>query len=548
VSQRANNDAESAEKLVVAALAALTRGNPSSLDPVFAIAQQRGFSTGTVLHAWKDARGTQPVVIDDEGSISYREMCPRVRAIAAALFRRGHEPGSRIGLLCRNHRYFVEALCAGLQAGCDVVLMNTGFAGPQLADVARREGIAGLIADPEFLAELSPDPTQDSLRYYRSFAPSAESPCSLEPGQFECLETLAHESLGEWSQPARPGTTVILTSGTTGTPKGATRGGPEVPSRTRISAELLDSLVRLQLRIGQRVLIAPPLFHAWGLKLLFASLTLGSTVVTSARFDPLHTLRLVEDHEVEVLGVVPVMLQRMLAVPESARRDLRLERLAAVVVSGSALAPSLASSWMDAFGDHIHNMYGSTEVGAVSIANPEDHRQAPGSVGQPIRGVSVRILDDQGTPLPANSVGRIFVRTNNLFSGYTGGGSKEWQDDHMATGDVGHLDEAGRLYVEGRSDDMVISGGENVFPSEVEDLLLSHPEIEDAAVVGVADAEFGQRLCAYVVARPGAALDETAVRDYVRDHLARYKVPREVAFLEELPRNAAGKVLKRLLR
>ena len=225
--------------------------------------------------------------------------------------------------------------------------------------------------------------------------------------------------------------------------------------------------------------------------------------------------------------------------------DLRALRV--IALSGSALPGDLAIEAMDTFGDILYNLYGSTEVAWATIATPQDLRAAPGTAGRPPLGTVVRLLDEHGHEVPAGETGRIFVGNEMVFEGYTGGGGKEVIDGLMSTGDVGRLDQDGRLFVEGRDDEMIISGGENVFPREVEDLLARHQEIDDVAVVGVPDEEFGQRLSAFVVLRPGSALSEQEVQGHVRSNLARFKVPREVFFLDELPRNATGKVLKREL-
>ena len=202
---------------------------------------------------------------------------------------------------------------------------------------------------------------------------------------------------------------------------------------------------------------------------------------------------------------------------------------------------------MDVFGDVLYNLYGSTEVAWATIATPADLRAAPGTAGSPPAGTIVRLLDSDGREVPRGETGRIFVGNEMMFDGYTGGGGKEIVDGLMSTGDVGRLDSEGRLFVEGRDDEMIVSGGENVFPREVEDLLSEHEEIEEVAVVGVSDEQFGQRLRAFVVLRAGASLDEQAVQEHVKSNLARFKVPRDVLFMDELPRNATGKILKREL-
>jgi fatty-acyl-CoA synthase len=304
----------------------------------------------------------------------------------------------------------------------------------------------------------------------------------------------------------------------------------------------------IPLRARQSTMLAAPMFHSWGFAHFTLGMALSSTLVLRRRFDPEDTLSACARHGCAALVVVPVMLQRILELPAETldRHDLRALRV--IAVSGSALPGEMAIRVMDRFGDVLYNLYGSTEVAWATIATPRDLRQAPGTAGRPPRGTVVKILDEDGAEVPAGASGRIFVGSEMLFEGYTGGGDKDRRDGLMATGDVGHFDADGRLFVDGRDDDMIVSGGENVFPGEVEDLLAAMPGIREVAVVGVPDEEFGQRLRAVVSLAPGVELSETQLQDHVRTHLARYKVPREVVFVDELPRNTTGKILKRELR
>jgi fatty-acyl-CoA synthase len=230
---------------------------------------------------------------------------------------------------------------------------------------------------------------------------------------------------------------------------------------------------------------------------------------------------------------------------EIKKRDLSELRI--IFASGSALGAGLAQRAMNAFGPVVYNLYGSTEVAYATIATPEDLQAEPGSVGKVVRGSVVKILDEQGNEVPAGETGRVFVGNISQFEGYTGGGGKDEVGGLLASGDLGHFDEDGRLYIDGRDDEMIVSGGENVFPAEVEELLAAHEAIEEAAAIGVDDEKFGQRLKAFVVVRDGADLSEDDVKSYVRENLANYKIPREVMFLDQLPRNPTGKVLKREL-
>jgi fatty-acyl-CoA synthase len=294
--------------------------------------------------------------------------------------------------------------------------------------------------------------------------------------------------------------------------------------------------------------IAAPLFHSWGFAHFTLGLILGTTYVLRRKFEPEACLETVERYRCDSLVVVPVMMQRILELPRERRARYDLSSLKVVAASGSALPGDLATTWMDEMGDTLYNLYGSTEVAWASIATPEDMRAAPGTAGQPPRGTVVKLYDENGREVPEGLTGRIFVGNEMLFEGYTGGGSKDVIGSLMATGDVGRFDSGGRLFVEGRDDEMIVSGGENVFPKEVEDTLVRHPAVAEAAALGVEDKDFGQRLRAFVVFEPGREASEKELKDHVKDNLARYKVPREIWFLDELPRNITGKVLKRELR
>ncbi len=473
-------------------------------------------------------------LVDDLGRLTFRELDERSNALANALAATGLKQGDSVAILCRNHRGFVESNVAVNKLGAHALFLNTGFAGPQLVEVATREGAHCVIYDEEFAGIVEPN-----LR---------ETPTYLawhdEAGGRTTIEGLiARGANTPPPPPSRPGRATILTSGTTGTPKGAQREPKALSLDT--TAGVLE---RMPVRVGDTFLIAAPTFHAWGLAQLQAAATMSATLVLQRRFDPEATLRGVAENKATVLIVVPVMMQRMLALDPEVLKKYDTSSLRVVGASGSALPGELALRWMDTFGDNLYNFYGSTEVAQTSVANPEDLRAAPGTAGKPPRGTIVKIYDWEGREVPVGTTGRIFVGNEAQFEGYTGGGDKERINGLMSIGDLGHFDEGGRLFVEGRDDDMIVSGGENVFPIEVENLLADHEDIYETAVIGVPDEEFGQRLKAFVVTKPGKELSEDAVKAHVKANLARYKIPREVVFLEELPRNPTGKVLKRVLR
>jgi acyl-CoA synthetase (AMP-forming)/AMP-acid ligase II len=472
-------------------------------------------------------------VVDELGSLSFGEVNQRTDRLANALAEHGLGEGDAVAILCRNHRWFVEATLACSKLGAHAVFLNTAFAAPQVADVLERERPAAVIHDQEF------GPLLEGLSIPRGTFVAFAEPATTAGPTLE--ELIGAGSARPRTPPEAPGRTVILTSGTTGTPKGASRTSPDSlgPAAAFLS--------RIPLRARETTMIAAPLFHSWGFAHMLLGTALNSTLVLRRRFEPEGTLRAVAGTGASALAVVPVMLQRMLELGPDVIGRYDLSGLRVIAASGSALPGPLAQRTLDAFGEKLYNLYGSTEVAWATIATPSDLRAAPGTAGRPPRGTAVKILGEDWRELAPGQSGRIFVGSELLFDGYTGGGDKVRHGSLMSTGDVGHFDAAGRLFVDGRDDDMIVSGGENVFPSEVEDLLAGVPGVREVAVIGVPDEEFGQRLGAFAVLDPGAVISERELQDHVRRNLARYKVPREVVFLDQLPRNATGKVLKREL-
>ena len=479
----------------------------------------------------------QLAIVDERGELTYLELDRRGSRLADALRDEcGITTGGRLALMCRNHRGFLEALLASSRLGADLLLLNTDFAGPQLAQVLEREMPGSAILDEEFA------PAFDEASFEGNRIIAWE-----EDGQSETTVdamVAAHHAPSTRGPSTRTqGRLVILTSGTTGTPKGAPRS---LPLRSLLGP-MATLLTRVPLRARERILIGPPFFHGFGLSYLGLGMFLGATMVVRRRFDAEATLRAIDQHRVTTLIAVPVMLQRILELPDDVRHRYDCSSLRVVISAAAPLSIEVAAKVTEAFGDLVYDIYGTTETGFAAIATPEDLRAAPGTVGRPPYGATVRILDEKGAPLPAGRTGRIFVGGGMVFDGYSGGGSRDMVAGLMSTGDLGHFDSQGRLFIDGREDDMIVSGGENVFPGEVEEALLRHPEIADVAVLGVADEQFGQRLKAYVVSKKDAHPTEKDLKEYVRRRLARFKVPREVVFTDGIPRNSTGKVLRRRL-
>ncbi|PWU60444.1 acyl-CoA synthetase [Micromonospora globispora] len=502
----------------------LTPGRPIRVASQLGALRKWGWSLSGELRQAAARDPGRTAVVDEHGAeLTYRELLDRAERLARSMRAvLGVQSGDRIGVLCRNHHGLIEAVVAAMLLGADAVLVNTGLSAAQLATVADEQSLRVLVHDAEFAERVLGLP--------------ADVQRVDERGQEELIAAALPGD--ELQPPERDGRTIVLTSGTTGTPKGARRPTPNG------FGPLVSIIDRIPLHARDTVLIAAPLFHTWGYAALQVAFALRSTIVLHRRFDPAATLAALAGQPCDALFAVPVMLQRLLEVPPPNPRP----PLKVVAVSGSALPGGLAPKFMDVYGDVLYNLYGSTEVSWASIAGPADLREAPTTAGRPPHGTRLEILDNAGQPVRDGRVGRIFVGNEMLFEGYTSGVRRETHDGLLDTGDLGRVNPDGLLFVDGRADDMIVSGGENVFPSEVEDLLSRLPQVREAAVIGVPDPEYGQRLAAFLALHPGEALDPEAVREYVRHYLARFSVPRDVIFVKYLPRNATGKVLSRELR
>jgi fatty-acyl-CoA synthase len=527
--RRLPTTAQEAAVLVRAGVAPLTRPDRSASA---LLALRRYGILGAAIRIAADRDPGMLGLVDERGELTFGELDRRSNALAHAWRARGIDHTSTLALLCRDHRGLVEAMFAGGKLGAKVLLMNTGFAKPQFAAVCVREGVSALVYDEEFTDILGDVP--ESVPRYLAWVD--------EPAGHEPLEQLIAKAGDE--PPPRPkssGGLVLLTSGTTGTPKGA----PRQVSSPFAAAQFLD---RIPMRPAERIFLGAPLFHGTGLSQFILSFALGSRVVMRRRFDPEETLRGVEENRCTALVLVPTMLQRIVDLGPEVIAKYDTSSLRIIFVAGSALSPDLGNRATQAFGDVVHNLYGSTEVAVATVATPEDWRKAPGTVGKAPVGCKVALYDPWGRRITEPYVtGRVFVGSGLSFGGYTDGRHKEIIDGLLSIGDVGHFDADGLLFIDGRDDEMIVSGGENVFPIEVENLLVERHDVIEAAVIGVPDEQFGQRLKAFVVPAGGAYLDAETVRNYVRANLARYKVPRDVEFLAELPRNATGKVLRNRL-
>ena len=490
------------------------------------------------LHARR--RPDKVAIIDDEGTLTWKELDDAANAVAHGLLDKGVRGGDGVAILARNSRWFAIAEFGCARVGARIILLNSSFSGPQIKEVSEREDAKLIIYDDEYTEDVSKaDPPLGKLRALDTSPDSDKESGS----QDETLAELIERSSGNPAPKAsKHSSIIILTSGTTGTPKGANR------STSPTLAPIGGILSHVPFKAGEVTALPAPMFHALGFLHATIGAFLGSTLVLHRKFKPDVVLQDVEKHKVTAIVVVPVMLSRLLEAMEKMDDRPDLSSLRIIFLSGSALPADLAERALKEFGPVVYNMYGSTEIAFATIAEPKHLEFNSSTAGPVVKGVKVKIFDDNGKELPQGEVGKIFVGTSFPFEGYTGGGGKQIINGMMASGDLGYFDEHGLLYISGRDDEMIVSGGENVFPAEVEDLISGHPDVVEATAIGVEDKEWGHRLRAFVVKKENADLDEDTIKKYVKDNLAKYKVPREVIFLDELPRNSTGKILKRELR
>jgi acyl-CoA synthetase (AMP-forming)/AMP-acid ligase II len=486
----------------------------------------RGPSLGILSHVNARSVGAKPAIHDRWGTITWRDLDERANRLARALVGIGLGPGDAVATLLRNGREIVEVLLATQKAGLVACPLNTWAGRAEVRAAIEGTKPRVLVVDPRH-QDRTVGVADDEL------AVVVTGQDATHHSSYE--EVLAAHSPGPLSPVSRQqgARIVVHTSGTTGKPKGASRDaaghGPD---------DLARLLAVIPLHRRDVILCPAPLFHSFGILTLTLGMLVGATMVLPDRFDPKETAELIEHQRSTVLVGVPVMLHRLVSVEEEeVGRDLSSVRI--ILSGGSAVNGVLRDRIVERFGPVLHDLYGTTEAGWVAVATPEDADLHPGSVGRPIPGVEISIVDPLGRPVSRGEVGEILVGGEGVFEGYLDGTG----DSVVATGDLGRLDAQGYLWVEGRADDLIVVGGENVRPVEIEEVVAAVEGVREVAVAGIPDAEYGQVPVAFVV---GDATEERIV-EACRAALASYKVPRRVIRLDRLPRTATGKVLVREL-
>lgn len=457
-------------------------------------------------------------VVDEREAVSYADLYRQSQNLADALQSDfGLSAGNKTAFLCRSHANLLRALCAAARIGSRLFLLNPEMTAEQFAALVERHQFDFLFYDREVTHLVSDDWAKKSLVVFDENKPSVES-VSKAKNQTNCKIKRAFA-----------GEIIVLTGGTTGTPKTARRK----PSVFNFLNPFFALLTQLDLDKYQTVYIATPAYHGFGIAAIIIGMILGEKMFLLPRFDAAKACALIKENRIETVTVVPLMLQRMLNYDADA-----LASIECIISGGAALNPALVAETQARLGDKLFNLYGTSEAGFSVIAAPEDLRRNPETIGKKIGGVNLAILDANDKPVPNGTIGKICIKSR---------WSVKTDKNFVETGDLGFVDENGFLFLRGRTDEMIVSGGENVYPIELENIIVKHPSVQQVAVIGIPDQEFGQRLKAFVVSVPAANLTETEIKNWLAARVARFQMPAAVEFLEELPTTAIGKINKKAL-
>jgi len=497
---------------------------------------------------------SQNQIILDERSVGREEVLANAARAASGLDALGVREGDAVALLLRNDFAFIEATHACALLGAYCVPINWHGKADDVRYILNDVGAKVVVAHADLLAPLRealppglivlvvPTPPEVQVE----FAVSRDAAMPLA-GDVVWSDWLSRCPAWE-DGPKRTRATLIYTSGTTGRPKGVKRQ-PSTPEQAAAYAELIRTVYGV--RKGCRVLIGGPLYHASPNACLRQAMTQADLALLQTRFDPERTLAAIAKHRITHAVMVPTMFVRLAKLPAEIRRRYDISSLAWVIHTGAPCPPEIKKELMAWWGPVIYETYGGTEVGAVMLSTPQDWLAHPGSVGQLTPGARIEIYGDDGRPVAPGGIGEIYVRQSALSDfTYLNHDDKRRaieRDGLISVGDIGYMKDD-RLYLCDRRADMVISGGVNIYPAEIEQVLVQCPGVRDCAVFGIPDDEFGESLMAVVEKAPEAAIDASDVRAFLETRVAKYKVPRRIAFETSLPREESGKIFKRRLR
>ncbi|HIW33873.1 MAG TPA: AMP-binding protein [Candidatus Paenibacillus intestinavium] len=495
--------------------------SPVAIFRLFSNINKYGVNLMALLSFSAKTYGDSVALVDEQEVLTYHQLFIQSKQLSLAM-RENFEliKGKKVGILCRNHASLVKAIYAVSYTGADLYLLNTELSKEQLHHLLDHRDFDLLIYDHELslIIEQSTYKKAKLLSYDGVYPAINNLLATTEYGQKQHYRTSS-------------GKLVILTGGTTGNAKEAMHK----PSLFNYLDPFAALVSRLKIINYNIVYIATPIFHGYGIAILLLFGAIGKKVVIQCRFNAEKACELIREHQVQVVSVVPLMLHKMLMTNSVALKSLTC------IASGSAeLNPKLIEATLSQLGNVLYNLYGTSEAGLTVIAQPDDLRISPRTIGRKIEGVQLKILDEHEMEVAVGSIGQLCIR--NKYNGKSR--TKAW----IETGDLGYRDEQGYYYLSGRVDNMIVSAGENVYPLEVEQVLLSNVNIEAVAVVGVSDEQFGQRLKAYVQLVPHAAITTEELLVWLRSRLARYQIPKEITFVDEMPYTAIGKLDRKLLK
>jgi long-chain acyl-CoA synthetase len=473
------------------------------------------------------------------------DVARRALRLAGGLARMGVEDGDVIAVMLRNGPAFIDAIQSCQTAGCFYCPINWHFKADEVAFLLSDSGAKMFLVEADLLEALeSTIPEGVQVLVNGAEAELASGRLAYEPWLAAQVPYAGAERT--------PRTHMAYTSGTTGLPKGVKRLAP-APLEREAMATAMQGLSRAAWGIepGVRTLVSAPMYHSAPSSFAQQSILQAELMVVMPRFDAEQTLALIEQHRIDTVFLVPIMYVRLLRLPAEIKAKYDLSSVRFVASTGAPCAPDVKLAMLDWWGPVIYETYASSETGMITIQDPVSARRKPGSVGLPIGDTRIRIVDDQGSDCAVGEPGVIYVRQPAVpdftYLNNEAARVKAGLDDLATVGDIGYLDDEGYLYICDRKSDMVISGGVNIYPAEIEHVLITLPGVTDCAVLGVPDAEYGESLLAVVAATPGL-LSVEQVQQYVRERLASFKVPRRVELVDALPRDDNGKIAKRHLR
>ncbi len=482
----------------------------------------------------------RPALLFQDQEISFLDFDRRTNQTAHALLAQGVKPGDRVGLLMHNCPQFLEVFFASARIGAVLVSLNVRLVTAELDFILDDCEVGGLIYGPEFEDTVSALTMLPRLTYRITTAAPAPDGCQ----NYETLVSSQPSTAPDIAVAESDLVAIMYTSGTTGHPKGV------MLTHNAVYHAALNMLIGLDYEYPDKLLMLAPFFHTGASSPIVGHVIKGIATVITERFDPEGTLALIERHQIRIIQGVTAMMRMILDVPNPSRFDLSAWEIAAL--PGSPLPFSLIKAAHDQFGVLCQNLWGMTEIaGPGALMNIEDIMDKPESAGRPYFEVDLKIVDAEGQNQPAGEAGELVVRCPHMMTGYYNRPDATEDtivDGWLHTGDMGYLDEDGFLYIIDRLKDMIVSGGENVYPAEIEKVLLQLPEIDEASVVGIPDDKWGEVPKAFIVCKHNAPPSKEDIIAFCRQNLAGYKIPRNIEQIDELPKNPSGKVLKKVLR